>query len=41
MKEYNFFDGLGTNKKAQGAVVFGALSGLLLGYMLFKPAASQ
>lgn len=39
MKEYNFFSGLGDNKKAQGALVFGLLTGAAVTYFITKPAA--
>lgn len=36
MSQYNFFSGLGDNKKAQGALVFGALAGAAVTYFALK-----
>lgn len=36
MSEYNFFSGLGDNKKAQGALVGGAAIGALIVYFVMK-----
>lgn len=33
MSEYNFFSGLGDNKKAQGALAFGVIVGALATYV--------
>lgn len=37
LHDYNFFDGFGSNKKAQAAIVFGVLAGLGVGYFAFRP----
>lgn len=37
MSEYNFFSGLGDNKKAQGALVFGIVAGIAGTYFAMKP----
>lgn len=36
MSEYNFFSGLGENKKAQGALAGGLLAGVLITYFVMK-----
>lgn len=36
VSEYNFFSGLGDNKKAQGALIGGILAGALVTYFITK-----